>query len=366
MKKVFFLINSMDGGGAEKAIKIIVENLDQERFQPTLVLIEKNVVYDLPKNIEVVFLTHQKVARLALAGAMVNFIFQLWRNKPDIIVSTLEKSHYLNILSRPFYNKAIRVINEQVDTLTHYKGNSRKINLLKRFVAAGDYQLFISRGIVESWKKVISFKREPTVISNPIDFDEIDQKKIIELPQEYYPVFQKPVIITAGRLAEQKAQHVMLDAFAKVTHDTHLVILGMGPLEESLKQQCYKLGIEKRVFFLGFQKNPFQFFAKSDLFVLSSAWEGFGNVIPEAMRCNLPVVSTNAPSGPSEILGDDAFGFLVNVGDSDALAEKINLLLSDRALYEKYKALAYQRSEEFSKVNIVQKYEAFFGTVVKT
>jgi len=120
----------------------------------------------------------------------------------------------------------------------------------------------------------------------------------------------------------------------------HLAILGEGEQRAALEQLAAELGIADRVFFLGFQPQPWLFVSKADLFVLSSRYEGFGNVLIEAMRQGVPVVSTDCPGGPSEILEDGRYGRLVPCGDEQALADAMEAALDDRPSPELLKARA--------------------------
>ncbi|MCL7939444.1 glycosyltransferase [Halomonas sp. ATCH28] len=132
-------------------------------------------------------------------------------------------------------------------------------------------------------------------------------------------------VVTAGRLSAQKQQDVLLKAIAlaNLTADTRLVILGQGECEEALRLEIHQLDIADKVDLVGFVNNPLDYFAQADVFALSSAWEGFGNVLVEALGVGATVVSTDCPSGPSEILAKGHFGQLVPVGDSQAMADAI-------------------------------------------
>ena len=129
-------------------------------------------------------------------------------------------------------------------------------------------------------------------------------------------------ILTVGRLSFEKDHETLINAFAMLPNDLNakLVILGEGPLREDLSVLVSQLGLQGRVSLPGFATDPYPWFRSANLFVLSSLWEGFGNVIVEALECGVPVVSTNCPSGPNEILEDGRYGNLVPVQDPVALA----------------------------------------------
>lgn len=136
-------------------------------------------------------------------------------------------------------------------------------------------------------------------------------------------------ILTVGSLKDQKDHPLLLRAFAALDRpEARLMLLGQGRNEVALRALAESLGIGDRVIFAGFHPDPSPFYATADLFVLSSDHEGFGNVIVEALSFGLPVVSTDCPSGPAEILENGRFGRLVPVGDAGALTTAIDLALS--------------------------------------
>ncbi|GAB3770556.1 glycosyltransferase [Ramlibacter monticola] len=152
-------------------------------------------------------------------------------------------------------------------------------------------------------------------------------------------------ILTVGNLKPAKDHATLLKAFAQLPLElgARLVILGEGKLRPQLEQQAAELGIADRISMPGFVADPYPWFRSADLFVCSSQWEGFGNVLVEALECGVPVVSTDCPSGPSEILEGGRFGRLVRLGDPAALAQAIEAHLGarhDRELLRK-RALAF-------------------------
>ncbi|WP_328600565.1 glycosyltransferase [Pontixanthobacter aquaemixtae] len=138
-----------------------------------------------------------------------------------------------------------------------------------------------------------------------------------------------PRIITTGRLKKQKNHELLLRAFAKIQNDNNavLAILGEGELEDKLRETVVRLGLEESVIMPGFVVDPGPWYASADLFVLSSDYEGFGNVLVEALHFGLPIVSTDCKSGPSEILAGGKFGTLSATGDIEALAEAMETAL---------------------------------------
>lgn len=137
-------------------------------------------------------------------------------------------------------------------------------------------------------------------------------------------------ILTVGSFKPVKNHPLLLRAFAKLIQnrtEARLIFLGAGDGETKLRTMAHELGISEQVIFAGFHNDPTSFYCTADLFVLSSDYEGFGNVIVEALACGTPVVSTDCPSGPAEILQDGRYGALVPVGDATALADAMETSL---------------------------------------
>lgn len=364
MKKILFLIDNLKGGGAEKAIKILAEGLEEKGLIPTIVFLENQKDYTLLPSIRT-FALAKKATQFSFIFLFFKLLRILIEIKPDVVYATNTKSQILLLLTKGLINTK-RIINIQVDLQKQYIGRSFIFFILSKLFHVADGYSFISRGLYETLQDVLP-KKPTYFLPNAIDFREIDRLKNSSLPDEYLPIFRKPCIITVGRLTEQKGQWILLRAFAQIQLDAHLVILGTGEKEAELKKLAQELKIEKKVFFLGFQSNPFMFLAHARIFILSSLWEGFGNVIVEAMRCSLPVISTDCPSGPGEILGliqpkkeleekeivFEKFGILVPVNDSYALMLAMQNLFKDISMQEYYGKQSFLRSQDYDKEKIV-------------
>lgn len=163
-----------------------------------------------------------------------------------------------------------------------------------------------------------------------------------------------PVVVAVGRLIVKKDYPTLLRAFAglKTERPARLIVLGEGRERSKLEALVKQLGLEGRVDFYGRTPNPYAFLARADLFVLSSRFEGMPSVVIEALACGCPAVSTDCPSGPSEILGDGAFGPLTPVGDVAALQQA----MAERLAAPRDAARLKARAAEFSAARTVRRY----------
>ena len=202
-------------------------------------------------------------------------------------------------------------------------------------------------------------------INNSIDFNEITLKYRedidIIMPEDFF------VIAAAGRLSPEKNMPLLLQALSilkKQGEKIKLLIVGEGGEREKLENLSKSLGIHDDVVFAGFQSNPFKFLKKADIFVHTCMVEGFGNVIIEAMACGLPVVATDCPYGPREIIEHGRNGLLVPLYDVDALADSINSLLADESARQIMSEAAVKRANDFSVEKMVGAYEDFLKFII--
>ncbi|MDE6735643.1 MAG: glycosyltransferase [Desulfovibrio sp.] len=191
------------------------------------------------------------------------------------------------------------------------------------------------------------------VLWNATDTEKIRKEAAQPLPEALEACFQKPVILAVGRLEKEKNLPLLMEACAllrKRGRDFNLCLVGRGSLRESLEQLAKDRGLERRVHFAGYQRNPYALMARSAALALSSNREGFPNVLVEALCLGIPVVATNCPSGPDEILRGGEFGRLVPMNDAHALADALEAALDtppDAAQIEAGK----RRAEDFSLEN---------------
>ncbi|HYN76959.1 MAG TPA: glycosyltransferase [Lamprocystis sp. (in: g-proteobacteria)] len=192
----------------------------------------------------------------------------------------------------------------------------------------------VSAGVADDIARLARLPRQAIqVIHNPVITPELATQAAQPCPHPWLADPRTPVICAAGRLERQKDFPTLIRAFALLQgrRPCRLLILGEGQARPRLEALIADLGLAPRVALVGYQDNPYAFLARAALFVLSSAWEGSPNVLTEAMALGVPVVSTDCPSGPAEVLDGGRFGRLVPVGDAAALVTAIEATL-DRPL----------------------------------
>ncbi len=222
----------------------------------------------------------------------------------------------------------------------------------------------VSQGARKDLMHLCRFKKNPPVtIHNPLDREYVRTKSADPLPESAQGWYRRSVVIGVGRLVEEKRTDRLIHAFAVATRNglnANLVLLGKGPLRERHEKLSEELGIASRVFFAGFQANPYPYIKAASVLALSSEYEGLGMVLLEAMALGTPVVSVDCPNGPREILQDGRSGILTPVGDSEAMAVAIATMVSNEETRRACVIHGLERVEDFDSVRIVHQFESLF------
>lgn len=369
--KVCFFVGSMTLGGIGKLTLHLMEEFLKRNIAVDLFLMKGGGEYieQVPKNVRVFIEEGSYFRRIR------KFITYLNKEKPVISISARQRQDLVNILSCLLsFGKTRPIItihtNVSVENLIHNKFRTRGIHVVtlskllykipKKFIA-------VSKGVADDFAHRTGVKRTLIkVIHNPVYRSNIEISKPEKAPQTYEKLMSegRKYIIAVGRLTQQKDFSTLIKAFniVRKRENVALVVLGEGPLRGTLENEIAELRLEKDVFLLGFVNNPYYYIKKAEAFVLSSRWEGFGIVIVEAMVVGTPIISTNCPSGPDEILENGKYGRLVPVENPEEMAEAIIDTLNTPHDPE----LLIEKAKDFSIEKIAQEYlqYIFYNKVV--
>ena len=367
MQRLMVVIHGLGGGGSERVLLNILKGLDKKEFFITLVMYERAFVFDAPQHVEIEILDIQSSKNLFKFTA--NFFLKVIRlanlmkkKKPSIIFSFLSSTNVTVILSKILSRIKCRLmVSEHIPpsiALTQGLYNYVVKCLMRYLYPCSNRIIAVSEGIKRDLVENFGAdEKNVCVIYNPFDLDEIER---LSREEEIPPFFQdnKPAVVAVGRLSPEKNHTLLLRSFCEVrkSNDLKLMFIGEGEEKERLIELSKKLKIDKEVFFIGFQKNPYKYMSKATMLVLPSLYEGFGNVIVEAMALGLPVIATDCPYGPSEIIEDGKDGFLVPSDDPVALAIKIKEILQDHELRANISKAAKIKAQRFKLNNIIGQY----------
>lgn len=365
-RRILFVINSLAGGGAERVMTTLLRHSAgwRGRYEMSLALLDNEPdAYAPPDWVTV----HRLDADFSLVRSLHRLRALVRRTKPDIVLSFLTRANVAACgavagTGIPF------IISERVNTLAHLPGGVAGLAgraMVRLAYPRADHVIAVSQGVADGLVGAFGVSRARiSVLSNPIDGDAIRARTAA--PDGALPA--APYMVAMGRLVPNKNFALLVDAFAAAAIPERLVIFGEGPERAALERQIAALGMTDRILLAGFSDNPFPAIAAARCYILPSNAEGFPNGLVEAMTLGVPVISTDCPSGPSEILAGRApgrtagldiapHGLLVPCDDRYALAEGLRRM-QDPALRDRYAKAARARSEDFTVAAAVARYWA--------
>ena len=380
-----FVIGSMGGGGAERQILEIIKRLDRARFQPVLYLAHRkgDLLDEVPADVPIHSFWE------GFAGTIRSKVHHVlgttdrarWQHLAQTIrreqIDLVYDRCYLATLDAAPATRAARVprvsvcVYDPLDDVKRYTGANlaQAARIATHAYSTADRVVAISGGVRQQLIDDLSVPGDQIEVHyNLLDVENAQRRSL-----EYDPGFEpgRFHLLTVARLAEEKGHQYLMEALDRLVNRRghrellwHLV--GVGPLEDELKADAARRGLNAHVHFAGFHRNPYPFYRHSHLFCLPSLHEGFASVLMEALAVDLPVLSTDCPSGPSEVLDGGRCGRLVPPADSAALAEAIEDCLTNREAWRERTTAGRQWVEQtFSMAAGVAKLEQLFETVIE-
>lgn len=362
-RRIAFFLPNLAGGGAERVCVNLASGFLTRGLDIDFVLARASgpLVADLPPEANIVDL---KAARtLAALPGLARYLRQ---QSPEAVIAAPDVANLVAAWAKLLARSDTLVLGSNQNNIIHSSRNNPKIQekaypfLLRLFAPAFHGLVTVSKGNSEAIDRKVHFPRQKVhLIYNPAARSEIGVLSRVPLDHPWFAIGQAPVILAVGRLERQKDYPTLLRAFAilRQVRQARLVILGVGSQRNAILNLGTNLGILEHLDVLPFDLNPFRYMARSTVFVLSSAWEGFGNVLVEALACGTQVVSTDCPSGPAEILENGKYGRLVPVGDAAGLAAAIDDAI-DRPIPAE---LLKSRAKDFSIESAAKSYLRVLG-----
>lgn len=372
--KSAILINSMGSGGSERMVSHLLEEIVSKEYDIKLICIEKNNFYPIPQKIKVHYLMNKTLADYGkfkfflLPFLFIRLIIYLKKNKITTLQSHIYLSNFMNILAK-FFLSHQTIIVETID-INFFKNRLFATLLIKYLYKFADKFIFKAHLMAHNMEKLLQKQLDYTVSFNGYDIDRINllSKETIS---DFDFIPHKRYLITVGRIENQKNHSLLIKSLSIIKDSNlHLIIIGEGSCTQNLKDLSANLNISEQVHFIGKKENPFKYISKADIFILSSDFEGFPNVLVEAMACHTSIISTDCPSGPREILAPNTdfritlsenievskYGILVPTQNKELLAMAIKYLLNDPKKLMYYKKISKERANHFRNKNIIHNY----------
>ena len=369
---ICFVLPSLNGGGAERAAVQILNGLDPDRWRRSMFLFAREGPYLDEVGDGIGITSSDRASRLGKWNSLRAFIA---REQPDIVMAFLS---YFTVLSAVRAAKVrTRVIFNQQTPMSAFLTDAdyqwRRTWHKAAFSAvtrigygATDLIVATSQGVADDLTRM--FGVDPArirVLANPVDLHRVRAAVAEPVDPSVFPAGDGPLVAAAGRLAEAKNYPLLIDALASVREriPARLAILGQGELEPSIRQQIDRRGLSSAVRLLGFHANPWKFIAQADVFALTSRYEGFGNVLIEAMACGVPVVATASP-GTRDIVTNGVDGLLVDAHTPAAMADALLRVLGDDAYRQRLRLGAAASAEKFGLQTAVARYDAVLSELL--
>ncbi len=365
MTNVTFFIGTVKLGGTEaKLVRNFLPALKKRRIlNPRLLLLrnEGEFMDLIPDDIETFSLDEGK--RTKLPRLVLRLRRMLGKLDSEVIMSCMSYPALISYGARKLSPGAFtHVIHDTVPMREFIKyeiSGERlrrlKLSLIRRAYADADALIGNSQGVTDNFLEFGMETERVHMIYNPLNRD-----MIAGMAEEEAGLnIEGPLVVSAGRLVYQKAFDVLIRAFRKVRDRTpaKLLIIGDGHLKRELLSMRESLGLRDDILFSGFQQNPWKYFKHATVFCLASRYEGFPNVVLEAMTLGVPVVVTDCHAGPSEITKGGRYGILVPPENPDALAGALLSVITSKRLRGNLSALALERSRAFGFETSLSAYE---------
>jgi glycosyltransferase involved in cell wall biosynthesis len=345
--EIVLFLSDLSGGGAERVMVALANGFATRGRSVDLVLARARGPYldEIAPQVQVFDLEAGSSIR-----ALPALIEYLRARRPSALLTTLHHTGIVALMAKWLAGSSVRVYLREANTLSAVRPRTFRGRML--IVAArhsyllADGVVAVSDGVADDLRHQLPGRaRRLITIYNPVVGSDLQNKSRCSAGHPWLTDSRYRVVLAAGRLTAQKDFSTLVRAFGMLCDpDLRLVILGEGEERGQLQSLIDSLHLTERVDMPGYVNNPFAYMARASLFVLSSRWEGMPSVLIQAMACGCPVVSTDCPSGPAEVLSEGELGELVAVGDATALAKAMERQLGasiDRRLL-------IERASEFS------------------
>jgi len=367
--RLALLVADLEGGGAQRRMVLLANAFRRRGLAVDLVVVQPRgpLRAEIGEGVRLVSLergwmrlpgVRSKKRRRVLASGP-GLVAYLRRARPRALMPT---SHSVCVLAAvasglaPGPTRTVLRIDShpsRAPALAGTRTQRRRLRRARRWFPRADALVAISEGVARDLLAQIELDPARVhVIHNPVALEDVLARAEESVAHPWLAPGEPPLVLAAGRLVAQKDLPTLLRAFARLRRlrPARLLILGEGPERGRLEALVRELGVAGDVELPGWVPNPYAYMARAAAFALSSAWEGFGQVLLEALACGCPAASTDCPSGPAEILAGGAFGPLVPVGDAAALARVLERLLASppdpAPLRERARAFSIDRIAE--------------------
>ena len=362
MRKILILIPRMGGGGAERVVSIVANSLSEQNSVQITTLVSNESFYELKNTVKLTSAQYRinrsnKITRLGSMGknlvASIFFTRKTIREyRPDIVFSILEEMDIVTYIATRGLKGFKWICSERNDPTRRNKNVQR---ILEKIYQKCDMLVCQSKTVAAYY----SMLENKCVIPNPVDLDNYPARVGEAVP---------PKIVAVGRLAPQKNIEMLIEAFSLIEKkypNVTVTVYGEGPEREKLENQIAMLKLENKIFLPGANRNVLETIRDAAIFAFPTNFEGFPNVLVEAIAMGIPVVSTNFATGVAKEIVDENVGLVVPCCDTKAFAEAMDALLSSPEKRKQIRYMSRKAIEPFAVEKVIDKWKRLIESLME-
>lgn len=362
-----FVIPSLTIGGAEQVTVNIVNGLSARGYDVELVVsrFEGELKSQIASDVKVVKLSLSRTPVFGVAADFPSIVAYLREREPVALFPHLPRMSVVCLAAAQAAGVDTPVFPTHHSAFGKSEDPSMKDRtvewLVRRLYPTADRIVSVSEGVANSISEQTAVDRSDiSVLHNPIEVETVRERSLEPVENQWIEDDTIEVVLFVGRVEAQKDLETWLHTFERVHRRDPMVravIAGQGSRREELRTLAHQLDIGEAVSIPGYVENPYRYMAKASVFLLSSRYEGLPTVLIESLACGCPVVATDCPSGPNEILDGGVYGRLAPVGDDEALADAVTATIKDPIPSRKLR----DRADDFAPESVFDDYERFIS-----
>jgi len=360
-KKIFFILPNLAAGGAERVISTLANDFSTKYNVCIITLNKSEIFYALHKDVKTLYCIENIIPSKNIFDAiklncllLKKILFYLKQEKPDLVISFITSSNILSIIATMLRNIPC-IISERNFPNTNRTSKTRRY--LRKLLYKKANFLVVQTEEIKNYFSSIIAEEKIVILPNPIAKELTKSRNSNSIKEN--------VILNVGSLTSQKAQDVLIKAFANIDNDNwKLIIIGEGGKRKEYEALIRSLKLQNKVILLGLTKDISLYYNSATIFAFTSLFEGFPNALIEAMHFGLPCISTDCPTGPSKLIENGENGFLIPINNQKKLENCLTKLISDKNLQNTFGKNAMSTTKQFDVDTVILQWDSLINHLI--
>lgn len=360
-KKIFFVLPSLTAGGAERVISTLANGLNTKYNIHIITLSKSEIFYTLHKDVNILYCIENIIPSKNIFDSIkLNYLllkkilFYLKQEKPDIVISFMTSSNILTTIATMIINIPC-IISERNFPITNRIPKARRY--LRQWLYKKADFLVVQTEEIKAYFSSIITQEKIVILPNPIAKELTESRNSNSIKEN--------IILNVGSLTNQKAQDILIKAFANIDNDNwRLLIIGEGEKRKEYETLISSLKLDDKVILHGLTKDISLYYNSATVFAFTSLFEGFPNALIEAMHFGLPCISTDCPTGPSKLIRNGENGFLIPINDQGKLENCLTKLISDKNLQHTFGENAIVTTKQFEVDTVILQWDSLIKHLI--